>query len=193
MNIQAGPYDQRGIESRDDVLVYTSPVLTEPLEITGRVKVELFASSSALDTDWTAKLCDVYPDGRSMLVLDGIRRAKFRDSYEQARLLEPERVYRFEIDLWSTALVFNAGHRIRLSISSSNNPRFDPNDNSGLPLRQGNQAVLAHNRVYRDRAHLSRLILPVTSPDEHGLFPPPRLNEPRLWLLDQWGGVRVTR
>jgi predicted acyl esterase len=171
LNLDAGPYDQRSIEGRGDVLVFTSPVLTEPLEVVGRITVSLFASSPALDTDWTAKLCDVYPDGRSMLVTDGLRRAKFRNGFETPEPLDPGTVYEFEIDLWSTAIVFNAGHRIRVDISSSNSPRFDPNPNTGDPLRQNAATLVATNTVHHSRSRPSRLILPVTAPENHPLFP----------------------
>jgi hypothetical protein len=170
LNIDAGPYDQRGVEEREDVLVFTTPPLSEPLEMVGRISVLLYGSSSALDTDWTAKLSDVYPDGRSMLVTDGLRRAKFRNGFENPHLMEPGAVYEFEIDLWSTAIVFNEGHRIRLAISSSNSPRFDPNPNTGDPLRQNTEVITAINTVYHDAQRPSRLILPVTSPENHPLF-----------------------
>ena len=180
LELDAGPYDQALLESRSDVLVYTSPVLTEPLEITGRITVELYGASSAPDTDWTAKLCDVYPDGRSMLVTDGILRAKFRDSFESSTLMTPGEVYRFEIDLWSTALVFNTGHRIRIDLSSSNDPRFDPNPNTGEPLRQHTRVDSATNEVYFSPEHPSQLVLPVVSPANHPLFQPGKLKGPHF-------------
>lgn len=170
LKLPAGPHDQRPLETRSDVLVYTTPVLTEPLEVVGRVKVRLLASSTALDTDWTARLCDVYPDGRSMLVTDGILRARYRDGFEESQLMQPGEIYEFEIDLWSTAIVFNAGHRICLIISSSNDPRFDPNPNTGEPLRKHTETVSAAQTIYHGAWHPSRLILPVTSPELHPLF-----------------------
>ncbi|MCX8037514.1 MAG: CocE/NonD family hydrolase [Candidatus Sumerlaeia bacterium] len=170
LEIDNGPYDQRSIESRSDVLVYTSPQLTEPLEITGRVWVELYASSSAVDTDWTARLCDVYPDGRSMLVCDGILRARCRDSTSSPTAIVPHQVYRYMIDLWSTSIAFNTGHRIRLIISSSNSRRFEPNRNNGLPPRSGSP-VVAYNTIYHDAARPSALLLPVTRPaGQHPVF-----------------------
>lgn len=174
LNLDAGPYDQRQIESRNDVLVFTTPPLSEPLEIVGRLTVLLHGSSTALDTDWTAKLSDVYPDGRSMLITDGLLRAKFRDGFEAPELMAPGTVYEFEIDLWSTAIVFNTGHRIRLAVSSSNSPRFDPNPNSGEPLGQNTGVLTATNTVYHDTQRASRLILPVTSPENHPLFEEPQ-------------------
>jgi putative CocE/NonD family hydrolase len=147
LKIPAGPYDQRPAESRSDVLVFTSSALTEPLEIVGPVTVVLHGSSTALDTDWVVRLCDVYPDGRSMLVTDGIRRAKFRDSYQTAALLTPGEIYEFEIDLWPTAIAFNTGHRIRIDVSSSNDPRFDPNPNTGDPLHHRYQHGVPRRRA----------------------------------------------
>jgi len=172
LDLDAGPYDQRPVESRSDVLVYTSDQLTEPLEIAGHVWVELYASSSAVDTDWTAKLCDVYPDGRSMLVCDGIVQARCRDSTSSPTLTAPRTIYRFPIDLWSTSVAFHTGHRIRLTISSSNAPRFEPNRNNGKRVRSGDPPVVAANTVYHDTIRPSALILPVTWPatGEHPLF-----------------------
>jgi len=128
-----GPYDQREVEGRPDVIVFTSPELEDPLAIVGRIEVRLWASSNRTDTDFTAKLCDVYPDGRSMLISDSIVKARFRNTYLKEEFLEPDRVYEFEIDLGYTALVLAPGHRLRLSISSSNFDRFDINPNTGEP------------------------------------------------------------
>jgi len=156
-----GPMDQRPVENRPDVILFTSPVLSEPIEVTGRVKVRLWASSSARDTDFTAKLTDVYPDGRSIIVVDGIIRARHRNSLEREELLTPGEIYEFEIDLWSTSIVFNKGHRIRVAISSSNYPRFDPNPNTGEPFRASERTVIATNTIYHDRAHPSHILLPI--------------------------------
>lgn len=158
--LPAGPMDQRRVENRSDVLVFTTDPLKEPVEVTGRVTVSLYASSSAVDTDFTAKLSDVYPDGRSMLLTDGIIRARHRKSFEREEFLKPGTVYEFEIDLWSTAIVFNKGHRIRLAISSSNYPRFDANPNTG---RKGGseEPIVAINKVFFDELRPSALLLPV--------------------------------
>ncbi len=168
--LSAGPYDQRSLESRPDVLIFSSQALSEPLEITGPVSVLLSVSSSALDTDWTAKLCDVYPDGRSMMMLDGLRRARFRQGFEEAVLLEPGQPVEVEIELGSTALVFNTGHRIRLTVSSSNSPRFEPNPNTGQPWSPEVEQEIqsATNTVYFNSG--SKLMLPVVSPVSHPLF-----------------------
>jgi putative CocE/NonD family hydrolase len=143
------------------VLVFTSAPLAEPLEVTGRVRARLWASSDAPDTDFTAKLCDVYPDGRSFNVVDGILRARFRESLSRERLLEPGRVYRFDIDRWSTSIVFNKGHRLRVQISSSNAPGYDPNPNTGEAFRSGTATRVARNTIYVDRRRPSHITLPI--------------------------------
>jgi putative CocE/NonD family hydrolase len=157
----AGPFDQSKIENRPDVLLFTSGALKKPLEVTGRVKVKLWASSSAPDTDFTAKLTDVYPDGRSMLICDGIIRARYRNSFEDPVLMQPGKVYKFEIDLWSTSMIFNKGHRIRLAISSSNSPRFDVNPNTGEQIFTETEKVTAKNTIYFDAEHPSAIMFPV--------------------------------
>jgi hypothetical protein len=159
--ISKGPKDQRPVEKRPDVLLFDSPVLTKPLEVTGRVKVRLWVSSSAPDTDFTAKLTDVYPDGRSMIVLDGIRRMRHRNSFEKSELMEPGKIYEIEIDLWSVSIVFNRGHRVRLAISSSNSPRFEPNPNTGRPSGTDGETAIATNTVYFDGDRPSRMLLPL--------------------------------
>jgi predicted acyl esterase len=159
--LKKGPYDQRPVENRPDVLLYTSDPLEEPLEVTGRIRAHLWASSDCKDTDFTVKLTDVYPDGRSVIVQDGIIRARFRNSFEKPELMEPGEMYRFEADLWSTSLVFNKGHRIRVAVSSSNAPRFEPNPNTGEPFRASDRKVVATNTIYHDGEHASCIVLPV--------------------------------
>lgn len=156
-----GPRDQRLLESRADVLIFTSDVLENPLEVTGRIGARLFVSSDCPDTDFTVKLTDVYPDGRSMLVTDGILRARFRESFEREKLLEPGQIVEIPVDLWSTSLVFNRGHRIRIAISSSNSPRFDPNPNTGHAFREDQEKRVATNTVYFSKEHPSQIILPI--------------------------------
>jgi predicted acyl esterase len=156
-----GPKDQRKIESRDDVLLFTTDVLTEPIEVTGRLSAKLFVSSDCPDTDFTCKLTDVYPDGRSMLVTDGILRARFRQSFREEKLMEPGKVYEITVDLWSTSLVFNKGHKIRVAISSSNAPRFDPNPNTGHAFRADKETRIAKNTIYFSEGYPSRLLLPI--------------------------------
>jgi uncharacterized protein len=158
-----GPRDQRAVEARDDVLCYTTPPLEHDLEVTGPIELVLFASSSAPDTDFTGKLVDVHPSGRAEILTDGILRARYRDSVASATPLEPGRVYELHIDLWATANVFKAGHRLRLDISSSNFPRFDRNTNTGGPIASEGPAALvpALNRVYHDASHPSHVVLPI--------------------------------
>ncbi len=163
MIIDRGPMDQRKIESRDDVLLFTTDVLTEPLEVTGRIFSKLYVTSDCPDTDFTVKLCDVYPDGRSMIVTDGILRARFRKSFEREDFLEPDEVYEIDVDLWSTSLIFNRGHRVRVAVSSSNAPRFDPNPNTGKPLRADDRTRVATNTVHLSPKHPSHIILPINS------------------------------
>ncbi len=127
-----GPMDQRKIESHPDVLLFTTDVLAEPVEVTGRIHAKLYVSSDRPDTHFTVKLTDVYPDGRSMLVTDGVLRAGLRNSFEQPELLQPDQVYELTVDLWSTSLVFNKGHRIRVAVSSSNAPRFEPHGDKAV-------------------------------------------------------------
>jgi len=159
----AGPVDQRPVESRADVLCYSTPVLDHPVEVTGHVSLTLFASSSAPDTDFTGKLVDVFPDGRAIFLTDGILRARYRNSLAEPEPLTPERVYEVTLDLSVTSNVFRPGHRIRLEVSSSNFPRFDRNTNTGGAVTEdGNEdARVAVNRVFHGPGRASRLVLPV--------------------------------
>lgn len=159
--IPAGSMDQSELENRSDVLTFQSELLSEPIQVIGRVKVKLWASSSCVDTDFVAKLMDVYPDGRSMLISDGIIRERFRKSFSNEELLEPGAVYEFEIDLWSTAIVFNKGHRIKLHITSSNHPRFDINPNTGEDYVEGGEVKVAQNTIYHDKNHPTHILLPI--------------------------------
>jgi predicted acyl esterase len=161
LSLPAGPRDQAALESRPDVLVYSTAPLTDSLVVTGRIRVRLHASSDAPDTDFSAKLCDVYPDGRSMLVADGIVQARYRHSPDREELLSPGSIDTFEIDLWSVAQAFAPGHRIRLDISSSNSPRFEANPNTGEPFRKHTHTRTARQTVYHDADRASCLLLPV--------------------------------
>ena len=161
LNIKKGPMDQRPIGKRADVLKFMTPVLDAPVEVTGRVKVELWAESDAVDTDFMAKLVDVYPDGTERLVLDSAIRARFREGLDREVFMKKGEVYRFTIDLWSTSIIFNKGHRIAIHITSSNDPRFDPNPNTGKPLRADNDTRVATNTIHHDRSHPSRALLPI--------------------------------
>jgi putative CocE/NonD family hydrolase len=160
-HLASGAFDQRANENRGDVLVYTTPILQEDMEVTGPISVELYASSTAVDTDFTAKLVDVRPDGYAQNLSDGILRARYRNSQEKAELMQPGNVYRFNIDVWATSNVFLAGHRLRLEISSSNFPRFDRNLNTADDPEKGAHWLKATNTIYHDREHPSALILPV--------------------------------
>lgn len=156
-----GPMDQRGVEKRPDVLSYSTPPLAADTEVTGPIKVILYTSSSAPDTDFTAKLVDVFPDGLARNLTDGILRARYRESLESPKLMTPGEVYRLTIDAGVTSNVFRAGHRIRLEISSSNFPRFDRNPNTGELSADARQMRKATQTVYHDHDRHSYLLLPV--------------------------------
>jgi uncharacterized protein len=156
-----GPQDQRPIEKRPDVLVYTSDVLQEELEVTGPVKVVLFASTDAVDTDFVAKLVDVYPDGTSYNMAEGIVRARYRESLSKPTLLKPGQVYRFDIDLVGTSVAFLKGHRVRVQITSSHFPQFDRNPNTGAKFGTSAEVKAAEQSVYHDAERASHILLPV--------------------------------
>jgi len=178
--VEAGAFDQTErpdvfgckppylpLSSRHDVLVYSTEELNRDLEVTGPVTVGLWASSSAVDTDFTAKLIDAYPpsqdypEGYAMNLTDSIVRARYRDSRESAQLMRPREIYRLTITLYPTSNLFKAGHKIRLDISSSNFPRFDLNPNTGEPLGENTQTLVACNTIYHDHPHSSHVVLPV--------------------------------
>ena len=146
---------------RSDVLVYSTQPLSEDLEVTGPIRLTLYASSSAPDTDFTAKLVDVEPGGQARNLTDGIIRARYRESRSQPVLLTPGKVYEYTIDMWSTANVFKAGHRIRLEVSSSNFPRFDRNHNTGHDLFADTETRPALQSVMHQTGMASYLTLPV--------------------------------
>jgi len=152
-----------GLQASADVLCYTTAPQEKPLEVIGPIELVLFVSSSALDTDFTGKLVDVFPDGRAELLTDGILRARYRGSLVTPELLEPNRVYELHLDLGATANVFLAGHRLRLEVSSSNSPRFDRNTNTGGVIAQEGEDSLipATNRVFHDQQHPSHVLLPI--------------------------------
>lgn len=159
----SGPWDQRELESRDDVLTFTSDPLEADLEVTGNVRLELWAVSSASDTDFVGRLVDVLPDGTAYNLTDGIIRARHRcaGAGEPATLLEPGRAYRYVIDLWATSNVFLAGHRIRLQVTSSCFPRWDRNPNTGHHFGADAEIAVAHQQVLHDAEHASHLVLPI--------------------------------
>jgi len=156
-----GPADQRPNEGRTDVLVFSTPPLTKDVEATGWVKATLYASSSAVDTDFTALLADVEPSGYARFLTDGVARARYRNSTTRAEPIEPGKIYEYAIDLWATSNLFKAGHRIRLYVSSSNFPRFNRNLNTGEPIAGSARLVKASQRIYHDAQHPSTLVLPV--------------------------------
>ncbi|HVX30003.1 MAG TPA: CocE/NonD family hydrolase [Nitrolancea sp.] len=158
---QGGAYDQREVERREDVLVYTSAPLEQELEVVGPLKVILYASSSAPDTDFTAKLVDVHPCGMARNLNDGIIRARYRHSMSEPELLTPGEVTEFEIDLVATGNAFQPGHRIRVEIASSNFPRFDRNPNTGEVPGRSENVVSALQTVHHSAEYPSRIILPV--------------------------------
>jgi putative CocE/NonD family hydrolase len=163
MKSNAGPLDQARVEKRDDVLVYTSPPLDRALEVTGPVALVLHAATSGRDTDFVAKLTDVWPDGTSLILTEGVLRARFRAGFSEEVPVEPERPYEYRIDLVATSNVFLNGHRIRLVVTSSSFPRFDRNANTGSPLGTDAQDDLRPTRqtVFHDGGRPSRLLLPV--------------------------------
>ncbi|MBV9895172.1 MAG: CocE/NonD family hydrolase [Chloroflexi bacterium] len=158
-----GPRDQRAIEARPDVLTYTTDVLERDMEVTGPVTVSLWACSSAPDTDFVARLVDVYPDGRAYNLTDGILRARYRRGFSNEVFLEPGVPERFDIDLWATSNVFRAGHRVRLQVTSSNFPRWDRNPNTGHRFGTDSLADLrtAEQTILHDADHPSHVLLPV--------------------------------
>ena len=156
-----GPMDQRPIEQRRDVLVYTTRALRQDVEAIGPVKAVLYVSTTVRDTDFTAKLVDVFPDGTARNLTDGILRLRYRSSLERAEAAAPSQVYQVTVDAGVTGNVFLKGHRIRLEISSSNFPRFDRNPNTGTPVAGETKLLKATQTLYHDRQHPSRLVLMV--------------------------------
>ena len=156
-----GVFDQRAVEARPDVLVYVTPPLARDIEVTGPVRLHLWAATTAADTDFTAKLVDVYPDGQARNLTDGIIRARYRQGTDAARPISPGEPTEYTIDLWATSNLFRRGHRIALEVSSSNFPRFDRNLNTGHVLGADAQMRPAVQTVFHDREHPSRLVLPV--------------------------------
>jgi hypothetical protein len=159
-----GPMDQRPVEERPDVLVYSTPPLKEDVEVIGPVKVELFVTTSAKDTDFTAKLVDVFPDGYARNLTDGILRLRYRDSLDRPLLANAGQLYRITVDAGVASNVFLKGHRIRVEISSSNFPRFDRNSNTGGRIADEARLLKASQTVYHDREHPSCVVLMVMPP-----------------------------
>ncbi|MBV9712474.1 MAG: CocE/NonD family hydrolase [Ktedonobacteraceae bacterium] len=162
-DFRPGSLDQRSVESREDVLVYSTPVLEQDVEVTGPVTVRLWAISSAPDTDFVARLVDIHPDGYAQNLTDGIIRARYRNFLQsgQEALIEPGKAYEYEIDLWATSNLFKKGHRIRLDVTSSNFPRWDRNPNTGHAFGEDSEVVVAQQTILHDAAHPSYVVLPL--------------------------------
>jgi putative CocE/NonD family hydrolase len=161
LGLAPGVYDQRDIEKRDDVLVYTGDALENDLEVTGPIVMKLAAASSAPDTDFTAKLVDVRPDGYAHNIAEGVIRARFRDSATEPTPIVPGQAYEYSVDMWATSHVFKAGHRVRIEVSSSNFPRYDRNANTGADLFTDRVLKPARQSVFHNGRYQSRVILPV--------------------------------
>lgn len=159
--LHAGPMDQRSVESREDVLVYTTPAFEQDFEVTGPINLDLYVSSSTVDTDFTAKLVDVWPNGFAQNLSEGILRMRYRNSQAQPELMNPGQIYKIKVDMIATSNVFLAGHKLRLEISSSNFPRFDRNLNTGEDQAYSTRMVKAENVILHDKEHPSALVLPV--------------------------------
>ena len=153
--------DQAPLSRRPDVLSYSTAPLAAPREVTGRIRATLWISSDAPDTDFTAKLMDVYPDGYALILADGEIRTRFRNGFDKPELMQPGTVYPVTIDLGSTSNLVGAGHRIRVDISSSNFPKFEPNSNTGEPANAWTRQVSARNTVYHDAKRASYIELPL--------------------------------
>jgi uncharacterized protein len=156
-----GPEDQRPAEQRPDVLVYTTAAFAKDTEVTGPVSLDLYISSSAVDTDFTGKLVDVWPDGFAQNLTEGILRLRYRNSQDKPELANPGETYHIAVDLWATSNVFLAGHKLRLEVSSGNFPRFDRNLNTGEEQARATRMAKATNAIYHDKAHPSALIVPI--------------------------------
>jgi putative CocE/NonD family hydrolase len=160
--VPSGAFDQSEIEKRSDVLVYTTDPFGKDFEVTGPLRAEIYISSSAEDTDVTAKLVDVWPNGFAQNLADGIQRLRYRNSPTKSELMQPGTIYKTTVDMGATSNVFRKGHRLRLEISSSNFPHFDRNLNTGESPEKGSTFIKTENRIYHDLAHPSAIILPVT-------------------------------
>ncbi|HCU19225.1 MAG: X-Pro dipeptidyl-peptidase [Bacteroidetes bacterium GWE2_41_25] len=158
-----GPQDQRPLERREDILVYTSEYLNDTITVAGPVKMKLHAATDGTDTDWMIKLVDVYPNGYAMPVSEGILRARFRSGLDKMKLLTPNQTYEYEIEMTGTANSFLPGHRIRIDITSSNFPQFDRNPNTGEPLGSSPKTRVAKQTIFHGGTNLSHIILPVVT------------------------------
>lgn len=158
-----GPDDYSTIELRDDVLVFTTPTLTSPLEICGPIKATLWASTDAPDTDFMVRVLNVHPNGFSQRLCDGVVRARFREGMDKPSLITPGAVYQYEIDVWTTCQTFLPGHAIRIEVMSASFPQWDRNPNTGADLGMTTQSRPARQTIYHDAARPSHVVLPVVT------------------------------
>lgn len=156
-----GPYDQAPLDGRDDILRFLTSPFGERTEITGPIRAEIYAASSATDTDFMVKLVVVKPNGVAFNLVDGVIRARYREGFEEPKLIEPGKVYKYDIDLWATSYVLSPGDRLRVDITSSNFPRLARNLNTGAPFAQTTEMQIARQTIYLSRDNASRLVLPV--------------------------------
>jgi uncharacterized protein len=161
LGMPTGVFDQREVERRADVLVYTGDPLPEQMEVTGPIRLKLFAASSAPDTDFMAKLVDVRPDGYAHNLAEGVMRARFRESLSAPSPITPEKTYEYDIDMWSTSHVFAKGHRVRIEVASSNFPRYDRNPNTGHEFAVDSEMTPARQTVMHSATAPSHIVLPV--------------------------------
>lgn len=161
LSLTAGPKDRSALRKRADVLSFTSDVLEAPVEVTGRVRAVIYLETDVPDTDIFVTLCDVYPDGRVFNLCEGMLRARFRDGLDREKMLKPGAVTPLEIDMWSTSVIFDKGHRIEAQVTSSSSPGFDPNPNTGAGFRENKETRPAHNKLHVDGRRASHLLLPV--------------------------------
>ena len=156
-----GPYDQAPLDERDDILRFTTAPFTEPTEITGPISAEIFAATSAKDTDFMAKLIVVKPDGTAINLVDGVIRARYRDGFEEPKLIKPGEVNKYTIDLWATSYLLSPGDRLRLDVTSSNFPRLARNLNTGAPFAKTSKMKVARQTIYMNKTHPSKVTLPI--------------------------------
>ncbi|MBM3891656.1 MAG: CocE/NonD family hydrolase [Verrucomicrobia bacterium] len=158
-----GARDARKFEEQREVRTFTTAPLAAPVEWTGKVRAELYVASTAKDTDFIVRVSDVYPDGRSILIADYVRRARYREGFEKEVLMQPGKIYRVAFDVGSLSQIFNAGHRIRVTVASSGAPFYEPQPQTGEPLtiEFPANAVVATNTIFHQPSHASRLIAPV--------------------------------
>ena len=161
LSLPPGPFDQSPNERRADVLVFSTAPLQKDTEVTGFITAELYAASSAKDTDFTALLVDVDRSGYARFLTDGVVRARYRNTTNQPEAIVPGKIYKYTIDLWATSNVFKAGHTIRIYLSSSNFPRFNRNLNTGEPIFGSTKMVQAKQTIYHDAQHPSAIMLPI--------------------------------